>query len=80
MPLETRRRLRLAATHAVARSTVAIDLCYHAGGGASIFETHPLQRVFRDAHVATQHGMVAARTLEMLGRLQFGLPTDPGQL
>ena len=80
IPVETRRQLRLAATHAVARSAHAVDLCYHAGGGSAIFESHPLQRVFRDTHVATQHAMVATRTLELLGRMQFGLPTDPGQL
>ena len=77
---EHRRLQRLAATNAVARATHAVDLCYHAGGGASIFESHPLQRVFRDAHVATQHGMVAPRTLETLGRMQFGLDTDTRQL
>lgn len=72
--------LRLAATDAVARCAAAVDLCYHAGGGASIFTGHPLQRVFRDTHVATQHGMVAPRTYEALGRMTFGLPTDTRQL
>ena len=77
---ELKRTLRLAATDAVARCAEAVDLCYHAAGGSAIFESHPLQRVFRDTHVATQHGMVAARTLETLGRMQFGLPTDTRQL
>jgi alkylation response protein AidB-like acyl-CoA dehydrogenase len=53
---------------------------YHAGGGSSIHETSPLQRVFRDVHVATQHGMVAERTYEPLGRMALGLPTDTSQL
>lgn len=77
---DLKRTLRLAATDAVTRSAQAVDLCYHAAGGSAIFESHPLQRVFRDVHVATQHGMVAPRTLETLGRMQFGLPTDAGQL
>lgn len=77
---DLKRTLRLAATDAVARCADAVDLCYHAAGGSAIFEAHPLQRVFRDTHVATQHGMVAARTLETLGRMQFGLPTDTRQL
>lgn len=77
---ELKRVLRLAATNAVQRSAHAVDLCYHAGGGSSIFESHPLQRVFRDAHVATQHGMVATRVYETLGRMSFGLPTEIGQL
>ena len=78
--VEQRRLLRLAATHAMAQAARAVDLCYTAGGGSSIWETSPLQRCFRDVHVATQHGMVAPRTLEPLGRLAFGLDTDTSQL
>jgi alkylation response protein AidB-like acyl-CoA dehydrogenase len=77
---EMRRRLRLAATDATWRSAQAVDRMYHAGGGSSIHESHPLQRVFRDVHVATQHGMVAERTYEPLGRMALGLPTDASQL
>ena len=74
------RRLRLAATDATWRATAAVDLAYHAGGGSSIHEASPLQRVFRDVHVAIQHGMVAERTYEPLGRLALGLPTDTSQM
>jgi alkylation response protein AidB-like acyl-CoA dehydrogenase len=77
---EHRRRLRLAATNATWQSAAAVDLMYHAGGGSSIHEHSPLQRVFRDVHVATQHAMVADRTLEPLGRMALGLPTDARQL
>jgi alkylation response protein AidB-like acyl-CoA dehydrogenase len=80
LPDEHRRRLRLAATNATWRSVEAVDLMYHAGGGSSIHETSPLQRVFRDVHVASQHGMVADRTYEPLGRMALGLPTDARQL
>jgi len=73
---EQRRRLRLAATHAMARAAAVVDVCYHAAGGSSIWEDSALQRCFRDVHVATQHGMVASRTLEPLGRMRLGLPTD----
>lgn len=77
---EHKRRLRLAATNVTWRSAEAVDLMYHAGGGSSIHETNPLQRVFRDVHVATQHAMVADRTYEPLGRMALGLPTDTAQL
>ena len=77
---EMRRRLRLAATDAMWRSAQAVDRMYSAGGGSSIHESHPLQRVFRDVHVATQHGMVAERTYEPVGRMALGLPTDARQL
>lgn len=73
---EHKRLLRLASTTAARQAAHAVDLCYEAGGGSSVYETSPLQRVFRDAHVATQHAMVAPRTLEVLGRMTFGLPTD----
>jgi alkylation response protein AidB-like acyl-CoA dehydrogenase len=77
---EHARLLRLAATDATWRSADAVDLAYHAGGGSSIHEASPLQRVFRDMHVVTQHGMVAERTYEPLGRIALGLPTDARSL
>lgn len=77
---EHKRALRLAATNAAWRSADAVDLAYHAAGGSSIHEASPLQRVFRDVHVLTQHGMIAERTFEPLGRLALGLPTDASQL
>ncbi len=73
---ECRASLRLAATSAGWRALEAVDLCYHAAGGSAVYESSPLQRVFRDAHVSCAHGMIARRTLEPLGRLQFGLPTS----
>lgn len=71
--------LRVAASGAAERALEAVDLCYHAVGGAAIFESNPLQRVFRDAHVAQSHGMIAPRTFEALGRYRFGLPTSTAQ-
>lgn len=72
--------LRQAATHAMTTSAAAVHACYTAGGGSAVYETSPLQRVFRDVHVATQHAMVAPRTMEVVGRAQLGLPTDVSQL
>ena len=84
LPIASSISFRLKISEAVQTSTwqsaAAIDLMYHAGGGSSIHESAPLQRVFRDAHVATQHAMVAERTYEPVGRLALGLPTDAGQL
>jgi alkylation response protein AidB-like acyl-CoA dehydrogenase len=80
LTVEHRRLLRLAATDATRRAAASVDLMYEAGGGSSIHETSPLQRVFRDVHVATQHGMVASRTYEVLGRIALGLPTDTSTL
>lgn len=72
--------LRQAATHATQTAAESVDVCYHAGGGAAVYTSSPLQRVFRDVHVATQHAMVAPRTMEVVGRARLGLPTDVRQL
>ncbi len=76
---DARVELRMAATAAARRCVEAVDLCFHASGGTGVYETSPLQRVFRDAHVAASHGMIAARTMEPLGRYSFGLPTSTVQ-
>lgn len=76
---DERVQLRLAASGAADRALEAVDRCYHAVGGTAIYETSPLQRVFRDAHVAISHGMIAPRTFEAFGRYGFGLPTSTAQ-
>jgi alkylation response protein AidB-like acyl-CoA dehydrogenase len=78
--LEDRARLRLAATHATASAARATDLAYGAGGGSAIYAASPLQRCFRDVHVATQHMMVAPPTWELAGRVLLGIDTDVSQL
>jgi alkylation response protein AidB-like acyl-CoA dehydrogenase len=78
--LAQRRDLRLATTHAVGACVEAVDLVYHLGGGTSVYRSSPLQRHFRDVHVASQHMMVGRGTLELTGRLLLGLDTDTAQL
>ena len=75
-----RRDVRLACTHAARSGARAVDLMYTLAGGTSVYRTSPLQRIFRDAHVATQHMMVAAPTLELAGRLFLDVPTDTALL
>jgi indole-3-acetate monooxygenase len=70
--IDGRRDLRLAATHATRSGLKAVDLMYHLGGGTSVYRTSPLQRIFRDAHVACQHMMIAPPTMELAGRLFLG--------
>lgn len=76
VPVEQRRDLRLATTHAVGESVAVVDAMYTLAGGASVYQTSHLQRRFRDVHVATQHIMVASSTLETTGRLLLGLETN----
>jgi alkylation response protein AidB-like acyl-CoA dehydrogenase len=81
-PLGTEERalLRLAATHAVRTAADVARAMHDLGGGSSVFLDNPLQRRFRDAHVGTQHMMVAPPTLELAGRVLAGLPTDASML
>jgi alkylation response protein AidB-like acyl-CoA dehydrogenase len=71
-----RGRMRLAGAHAAEAAVKAADTAYTLGGGTSIFESSPLQRCLRDAHVVTQHIMVAPRLYETLGKLHFGIDID----
>ncbi len=80
IPAELRRDLRLATTHATRASARVVDRMYDLAGASAIYRRSPLQRIFRDVHVATQHGMVAPATLELTGRMLLGLPTDTGAL
>jgi alkylation response protein AidB-like acyl-CoA dehydrogenase len=78
--VEDRRDVRLATTHTVRACTRAVDLMYNLGGGTSVYRRSPLQRIFRDMHVATQHMMVGPATFELTGRLFLGLETDTSML
>lgn len=80
MPERHRLGLRLAASHATGVAAEVVTAMYHGGGGTSIYDESPLQRRFRDVHVATQHMMVAPPTWELTGRLLLGLATDTRQL
>ncbi len=71
-----RGRMRLAGANAAAAAVTAADAAYTLGGGSSVFASSPLQRCMRDAHVVTQHIMVAPRLYETLGKLHFGLDID----
>jgi alkylation response protein AidB-like acyl-CoA dehydrogenase len=70
---------RLAITHAVRESVRAVDLLFHAAGTNAVFQKYPLERYFRDIHVAVQHLAGAPGTIESAGRVMLGLtPIGPG--
>jgi alkylation response protein AidB-like acyl-CoA dehydrogenase len=80
VPVELRRDLRLATTHAVNESVAVVDAMYTLAGGAAVYQSCRLQRLFRDIHVATQHIMVAPATLETAGRLFLGVDANVSML
>jgi alkylation response protein AidB-like acyl-CoA dehydrogenase len=65
-------RLRLAITTATTMAADAVGRLYRAAGGSSVHRGSPLQRHFRDVHVATQHALVNADTLELTGAVLLG--------
>jgi alkylation response protein AidB-like acyl-CoA dehydrogenase len=68
LSLLRRADLRLACAHLVRTSAEVCRRLYDLGGGSSVYEHSPLQRRFRDAHVATQHIMSAPAIFELGGR------------
>jgi alkylation response protein AidB-like acyl-CoA dehydrogenase len=80
LTIEQRRVIRLAITDAAARCTDTVNRLYRAAGGEAVYERTPLERLLRDANVASQHAMAAERTYELAGRIGFGLDTDTSLL
>ena len=55
----------------------AVDVLFKCGGGAALFDDHPLQRAFRDLHAATAHiSMIWEPQATTFGRIALGLPSD----
>ena len=70
---------RLAITHAMWEAVRAVDLLFHAAGTNAIHQRHPLERFFRDIHVAAQHGAGLRSNFESAGQVLLGLqPQDHG--
>ena len=69
---------RLAITHSSRQAVKAVDMLFHAAGTNAIFRKHPLERSFRDIHVAIQHLAGHPSHFQTAGRLILGLP--PGDI
>jgi indole-3-acetate monooxygenase len=55
------------------KAVFARDLVFHAAGTKAIFRKHPLERYFRDIHVAVQHAAGFPSHYESAGRVFLGL-------
>lgn len=70
---------RLAITHGMHEARRAVDLLFHAAGTNAVYTKCPLERCFRDIHVAIQHGAALPVHMESAGKGLLGLrPSDPG--
>ncbi|HBK07164.1 MAG TPA: hydroxylase [Acetobacteraceae bacterium] len=72
-------QVRLAIAHGMREAVRAVDLVFHAAGTNAIYSRNPLERYFRDAHVAVQHLAALPVHYESAGKALMGLrPTDIG--
>ncbi len=74
--VEQRIIVRMAATHAIHKAREAVDFAYQAAGATAIFETHPLERRFRDMHTVTQQLQGRLSHFETVGAWMLGADTD----
>ncbi|MFQ6025970.1 MAG: acyl-CoA dehydrogenase family protein [Dehalococcoidia bacterium] len=72
-PAEDRLRLRLAITHAITMSARVVEMAYSLCGSSAIFAGNPIQRLFQDMHVITQHIQGRATHYETAGQFLLGL-------
>ena len=72
LPRELRAAMRLACTHAVTASVDAADRAHRAAGASSIYNSSPIDRLFRDAHAVAAHAFVRQTTMADGGQLLLG--------
>ena len=74
--VEQRITVRMAATHAIHKAREAVDFAYQAAGATAIFDSHPLERRFRDIHTVTQQLQGRISHFETVGAWMLGVDTD----
>jgi alkylation response protein AidB-like acyl-CoA dehydrogenase len=78
-PVRAIAHARLAIVHATHEAVRSVDLVFHAAGTNAIYCRNPLERYFRDIHVAVQHNTAFPAHYESAGKVLMGLrPTDMG--
>ena len=68
--------LLLAATNAAMNSAHATELMHRLAGTTGIYQSHRLERCFRDLQVARQHRFYTEARYETFGQMYFGMPPD----
>jgi alkylation response protein AidB-like acyl-CoA dehydrogenase len=68
--------IRLAATHAAAIGAEVADVAFTLAGGTAVYDTSPLGRCLRDAHIVTQHIQTAPKLNETIGKVLLGVDVD----
>jgi alkylation response protein AidB-like acyl-CoA dehydrogenase len=78
--LDSRIKLRLAATHAIHQSAKVVASLYQLCGATVVFDGHVLQRLMADMNVITQHGQARLAHIEIVGKHLLGLEIDESRL
>lgn len=68
--------LRLAATQAATLSAQVVDTAWNAAGTSAIFAGNPIERRFRDVHVATQNIAIRSEYYVSAGRMFLGVEQE----
>jgi len=75
--LATKVRWRRDGAFSAALCERAVDVLFKCAGGGALFDSHPLQRAFRDVHAVTAHiSMIWEAQATTFGRVALGLPSD----
>jgi alkylation response protein AidB-like acyl-CoA dehydrogenase len=74
--LQHKADVMLAGAHAAQAGAEVVDMMFTSGGSSAVFDTHPLQKLFRDAQVIRQHGFICAARYETFGQVALGLEPD----
>ena len=78
--VDQRVAMRLAAAHAAGECVAVVDAAWTLAGGSAVYDTSVLGRCLRDAHVVTQHIMVAPKLHETLGKFLLGNEFDASMI
>jgi len=78
--LDSRTKLRLAATHAIHLSAKIVQSLYQLCGATVVFDGHVLQRLMADMNVITQHSQARLAHYEIVGKHALGLEIDESRL
>jgi alkylation response protein AidB-like acyl-CoA dehydrogenase len=76
LSLDHRITVRGASTNAIHKAREAVDFAYNAAGATAIFESHPLERRFRDIHTVTQQLQGRLSHFETVGAWMMGAEAD----
>jgi alkylation response protein AidB-like acyl-CoA dehydrogenase len=80
LSLDSRTKLRLAATHAIHQAAKIVQSLYQLCGATVVFDGHVLQRLMADMNVITQHGQARLAHIEIVGKHALGLEIDESRL